>query len=251
MDREQFDALARLVWTKQSRRSVLGTAIGLAALGLAPDLNAATRKNKRRRKRKRKQRKNRPCYPGKNCNLGPGSNNSRCNFAESVRFFDLGVQDANLSGANLTGAQMAGADLRGVNLSGACLVGANLLDATTDDDTDFDDAILCQTLMPDGATDNSGCDDGTRCCPTPEVCAEEPCEGCTSRHNDECSVIGFPAAYCCEPMICTPTIVSPFYTRCQVPCTSDAICQNVFGGNSHCAVDLFFCPYIGPCCSKP
>ena len=125
------------------------------------------------------------------------------------------------------------------------------LDATIEDDTNFDDAILCRTLMPNGEIDDSGCDEGTRCCPAPEECEDQPCVGCTNRFNDECSVIGFPAAFCCEPMICTPTLVSPFYTRCQVPCTSDAICQNVFGGNSHCAVNLFFCPYIGPCCSKP
>jgi hypothetical protein len=256
MDREQFDAFARLVWTTASRRAALGALVGAVVLGGAfnPAVAKPRSKDKKQGKRKRKKGnkgKKRPCYPGTNCQLGPGNDNSGCDFTESVRFFALDVQGANLSQANLTEAQLAGADLRGVDLSGACLVGANLLNATIDDETNFDDAILCRTLMPNGEIDDSGCDEGTRCCPAPEECEDQPCVGCTNRFNDECSVIGFPAAFCCEPMICTPTLVSPFYTRCQVPCTSDAICQNVFGGNSHCAVDLFFCPYIGPCCSKP
>ena len=48
---------------------------------------------------------------------------------------------ANLEGANLTGANLEGADLYKANLEGSDLSGA----------------ILCNTTMPDGTIDNSGC----------------------------------------------------------------------------------------------
>ena len=48
---------------------------------------------------------------------------------------------ANLEGANLTGADLEGADLYKANLEGSDLSGA----------------ILCNTTMPDGTIDNSGC----------------------------------------------------------------------------------------------
>jgi hypothetical protein len=57
MDREQFDALAKLVWTKTSRRTALGGLLGAVVLGEAPDLAAAKPKPKDKRQRKRKKRK--------------------------------------------------------------------------------------------------------------------------------------------------------------------------------------------------
>jgi uncharacterized protein YjbI with pentapeptide repeats len=57
----------------------------------------------------------------------------------------------NLSGANLTDASLEGAELFNANLSGATLKGSNLSGAK------LKGAILCNTTMPDGSVDNSGC----------------------------------------------------------------------------------------------
>jgi hypothetical protein len=59
MDRERFDALAKLVWAKASRRAALGGLLGTVVLGLAPDQAAAKPKpkDKRQRRRQRRQRK--------------------------------------------------------------------------------------------------------------------------------------------------------------------------------------------------
>lgn len=252
MDQRSFDTLAQLISVSRSRRGAFATLLGAALLRQLPTAVAAKKRHKKHRKHQKKKRR-KACYTGTSCQPGVDKNNAKCNFQDSTQFFQLDVQGADLSQTNLAGAQLAGANLSGVDLSGACLVGANLLGATVDETTNLDGAVLCRTLMLDGSLNDDDCDKGTRCCPMPEACEEGECEaaGCASRYNDECSVIGFPAPFCCQPAVCTPTLISPLYTRCQVPCTSDAICQNVFGGNSHCAVDLFFCPYIGPCCSRP
>ena len=76
------------------------------------------------------------------------------------------LKGANLKGANLWYAKLMGADLNGANLEGANLYGAdlewanlewaNLQGANTDYAT-MKGAILCNTTMPDGTKDNSGC----------------------------------------------------------------------------------------------
>ena len=53
--------------------------------------------------------------------------------------------------ANMVGAQLGGANLLGANLSGANLEGADLAY------TSMNDAILCNTIMPDGSVIYSGC----------------------------------------------------------------------------------------------
>ena len=52
----------------------------------------------------------------------------------------------NLSGANLSGADLSEANLFYTNLSAADLEGANLTET-----------IFCETKMPNGTIDNSGC----------------------------------------------------------------------------------------------
>ncbi|MGH2618265.1 MAG: pentapeptide repeat-containing protein, partial [Thermomicrobiales bacterium] len=217
MDREQFDALARLVWTKSSRRTALGTILGAALLGSGSALVAAKPKpkDKRQRKRKRSQRQQRrdgPCYPNGACRPGRGQNNAGCNFSRTIAFFELEAHGSKLNHTNFTGAVLAQADLRGADLGGACLVGANLLDAVIDNSTNLKDAIFCRTLMPDGTVNDSGCGKGTRCCPTPDpICAEEPCEGddCIRDINRVCSIFGTP---CCFSLWCSNNIFSPFLT---------------------------------------
>ena len=57
------------------------------------------------------------------------------------------LEDVNLVGADLTGANLAGSNMTDANLSKAILV-----------DTNFEGAIFCQTIMPEGTEDNTGCD---------------------------------------------------------------------------------------------
>ena len=174
MEREQFDALAKLVWTKASRRTALGTVLSAAVLGQAPDLATAKPKPKdkqqRRRKRtKRKQGNNqsekRSCYPGTRCIPGPARDNAGCDFSFSAVFRDTDASGSNLSKSSFRGADLRGADFRGADLGGACLVGASLEEAKLGSSVDLGGAIFCNTIMPDGSVDDSGCDDTDACCP--------------------------------------------------------------------------------------
>ena len=61
------------------------------------------------------------------------------------------LTEANLKGAKLMGAKLGDARLRGANLKGADLWGANLAD------TNLEGVIFCNTTMPDGSVNNSGC----------------------------------------------------------------------------------------------
>lgn len=56
-----------------------------------------------------------------------------------------------LVGADLRGANLAGANLYDADLSGANLLGADLTDAT------LIDTVFCETIMPDGSTNDEGC----------------------------------------------------------------------------------------------
>jgi len=70
--------------------------------------------------------------------------------------------EADLSGATLTRADLTGADLSGADLTGADLTGAKmnqtLLSGANLSGADLRPAILCFTTLPDGTTDNSGCE---------------------------------------------------------------------------------------------
>ena len=60
-------------------------------------------------------------------------------------------QNADLSGANLSNANLSGANLYYANLTDANLTNANLTDAN------LTGAIFCNTTLPDGSINNSGC----------------------------------------------------------------------------------------------
>jgi hypothetical protein len=74
------------------------------------------------------------------------------------------VRGANLSNSNFLGAKLFGADFRGANLSGGCFLGANLKGAKLGSSVNLGGAIFCNTTMPDGRIDNSGCARETPCC---------------------------------------------------------------------------------------
>src|SRR5262245_42385744 len=126
MDRGQFDALARLVSRSTSRRGALAALLSAGILGRKAVGSLARRK-------KRGGRVNAQaadgCYPGKNCNPGPGRITSRCDFSSSTNLRNLNARGAILSKSNFTLADLRGADFRGADLSGSCFVGADLTGA--------------------------------------------------------------------------------------------------------------------------
>jgi uncharacterized protein YjbI with pentapeptide repeats len=67
------------------------------------------------------------------------------------------LKGANLEGANLKGAKLTGAHLTDANLAGTDLTGARLLGAKNFNTADTRGAVFCETIMPDGSTNNSGC----------------------------------------------------------------------------------------------
>jgi hypothetical protein len=269
MDRGQFDTLARIVSTRQSRRAMLATLLGVLVLQHDPDPLAAkvlgARRGQGRQEGRGKHQHQHhgkgkghgqgqpPCYPGTICLPGPGQDNSGCDFRGSTQFHQRDVRGADLSGANLTGAQLSEANLQGVDLGGACLVGANLLAATIDSSTNVKDAIFCHTLMPDGSVNDHDCGKGTDCCPTPEANCRT-CEGaqCISAPNGVCSIFGFP---CCpnKGFICGVT-AAPFVTTCQSACDTDQECVDRFGeGVRCCSGQVLSCPFMpgARCCQIP
>jgi hypothetical protein len=162
MDRLQFDALARLVSRKRSRRAALGAFVGALLLGQEP---VATVSKAKRQNRSGVQAAANPCYPGARCAPGKGANNAGCDFSGSSAFAGRDVRGSNLSNANFTGADLRGADFRGANLGGSCFIGADLSGAKLGASVNQHQAVFCNTVMPDGTIDDSGCDRGTPCCP--------------------------------------------------------------------------------------
>ena len=179
MDANQFDALARQL---SSRRMVLG---GLVAGLLLPLESAFGKgkgkskgKGKDRRTRKRKDRKRAragaqadSCWRDGACIPKKGANVSRCDLAGYVPSSTLDCTGCNLSRANLSGALLLGANFTKANLSGACLIHANFAGATFANNTNLANALFCNTTMPDGSVNNSGCGAWTACCScTPATC---------------------------------------------------------------------------------
>ena len=75
---------------------------------------------------------------------------SGCDLSESdlagANLFEADLEWAFLLGANLEGANLIGVDLSGADLTDANLKGAKMRGA-----------IFCNTTMPDGTKNNSGC----------------------------------------------------------------------------------------------
>ena len=74
----------------------------------------------------------------------------RCNLER------VDLQGAQLKGVNLGGANLKNADLTLTNLESANLGGADLRGAKLDR-AFMNEAILCNTIMPDGRIEYSGC----------------------------------------------------------------------------------------------
>lgn len=169
MDRERFDTITRLAWTASSRRAALGLLIGAVLLGHDPVPGAAkplaARKSK---KRKSKKPAADPCYPGRACIPGPGRDNAGCDFSFSTTFRDRDASGSQLGKSSFRGADLRGADFQGADLGGACFVGADLEGAKLGGAA-LNGATFCNTVLPDGTVDDSGCDQTTPCCPPLEL----------------------------------------------------------------------------------
>jgi len=162
MDRGRFDTLARVISAQQSRRTTITTLLSALVLRHAPA--AAKRKSQHRRTAPVTAQVAAACYPGTRCTPGKGNNASRCDFSHSTVFRNRDARGSNLSDSNFFGADLRGADFRGANLSGGCFVGADLTGAKLGSSVNLHKAVFCNTVMPDGTRDDSGCEGETPCC---------------------------------------------------------------------------------------
>jgi hypothetical protein len=164
MDHEQFDTLARRLFTDRhrSRRAAIAGLLGAALLGIDPGSTFARRKG--RGGRRVSAAATDQCFPGTKRAPGAGKNSSRCDFSFSTAFRNKDVRGANLSQSNFVGADLRGADLRGANASGSCFISADLSGARLGSSVNLRGAVFCNTRMPDGKIDNSGCEGATPCC---------------------------------------------------------------------------------------
>lgn len=262
MDEARVDAIAKLIAARGSRRCALALLAGSALLHLDPAESLA--KNDRTRKRRRRKRRRQgnagtipaSCYPGPSCLIGPGSDLEGCDFTGSTAFQQRDLRGAKLTNVNLTRVDARLADFQGADLGGACIVEANLLGAALDG-SDLRNAIFCNTIMPDGTINMSGCEAATACCPT---CSGDDCvlpgaRGATCAPvGNICSVpFGDP---CCPNSECTRPVPSKYFflTMCMSNiCSTTAQCAAWFPNQDVTCEKrgLIDCPQLADkCCKK-
>jgi len=82
-------------------------------------------------------------------------------YGADLRHADL--RDADLTDANLKNTDLTDADLRGADLTGANLVDANLTKTNFEDATvelsQMKKSLTCETIRPDGTTDDTDCNE--------------------------------------------------------------------------------------------
>jgi hypothetical protein len=231
MDRDRFDALARLLGASGSRRATLGALVGAALLGGGLETAAKSKKGK----------KPKTCFGTKSCPFpSDGQDFEQCNLAGvsaadcngcDFRGADLGnadfshvkVQGASFRNANLRNAFFDFADASGASFRDACLVGTDFFGADLHG-ASLRGAILCHTIFPNGQVRNGGCDKVDKCCPTcvgigeacgssEECCGQVPCLG----------------GQCLE---CVKDVDCPEGERCidnqcvEIECVKDSDCPN-------------------------
>jgi hypothetical protein len=226
MDRERFDALARLLAARGSRRGALGAVLGAALFGQGMDALAGPGKGRARGKQRnrRKQRKSggragtqaaAVCHPGSPCVPEPGAHLEACDHG-GENFEGADLRRANFKDANLKGARAAGANFGKSNLDSACLIDADLTDANLKG-ANLKDAIFCRTTMPDGSTNDSGCGKGTACCPACD--AENLCDP-----DERCCAGRCRAGNCCRNADCEDPARPICRNNVCRPCTSHSQC---------------------------
>jgi hypothetical protein len=247
MDRNRFDALARLLATRGSRRGALSSLLGVALLGRDPGEGLAKpgkrkrkahrrdggdkKRSKQRGKQRGKARQGQAqaeaipasCCSANSCIPGPGNTLKKC-CLQGQNLSGQNLKGANLGSANLSGANLSGANFSGANLSKACLVDADLRGATIDGSTNLDDAVFCRT-QTDTGENNSGCTRGTACCETcpgpcpvnQRCCPDGTCQECCN--NRQC-----PGGQRCVGGSCV----------CNAASCPDGCCTNGLGNPGEC-----------------
>ncbi|MFN8590601.1 MAG: pentapeptide repeat-containing protein [Thermomicrobiales bacterium] len=258
MDREQFDRISRLLGTARSRREALALLVGggLSATALGADVQAASK----RRKRRAHAEAPIPLCPNvcTSCagkRVGPGANLTKCDFIDQNLFaFDL--SSANLSDACFTGAKLTetrfnsanasracfiesdlqNTSFRGANVSKAIFCGANLLGA------DFRGSnvtaaqlscakVGCNTILPNGKPAVT-CASGETCCSGKCVDIKNDVKNCGAC-GEECPLKG--ADICVNGVCqCGSGAVCPFPEVCE-------------RGDCLCGFGLIDCNHDGNC----
>lgn len=247
MDRERFDALARLLGRAGSRRAALGAMVGAAVGG--GGLTAQARKGKKKNRRK----KNPPqtCFGTLVCEFpSDGQDFENCDFSgteietcDGCNFRRADLAGADLSegsfqgvsfrNANLSFANLEDADVSGASFRDACLFGANFFGANIDG-ADFRGALFCETILTDGFVDDSGCDNANACCPSVEPICEGPC-----LKDAECPT----GSTCCDGICC-----GGFFTcEEQVPGSGDVCVDTGIGGCTEPCLKDAECPTNWAC----
>jgi hypothetical protein len=229
--------------------------------GLLLPLDAVARGKGKKRKSKGTEKKRataqaEPCWRAGACIVSKGSNVSQCDLAGYIAPDPLDCTRCNLSRANLRGADLSGVNFTRANLSGACLIDADFTDATFANSTNLANAIFCRTIMPDGSSNNSGCDSATACCPicldgaqcgNGQFCCNGTCANCpcgqVQLSNGTCATPCTSGNQCCascEPWIVNPTIMF---------CSTDILFANCVAlGDNGCPTGQF-CSQFGFCMS--
>ncbi len=190
------------------------------------------------------------CFPGTNCAPGRGKNTSRCDFSFSTVFQNTDVRGANLSQSTFAGANLTGADFRGANLSGACLVSADLTRAQLGASVNLGQAIFCNTTMPDGSINDSGCEGTTPCCHLRTQNCPDESFTCWTLDRDgicDCTAESLRVGTCWSFPLCCPCEHRDdqafWIEQCQLtfPEGCAGSCQSEFEGANACH-EGFICP---------
>jgi hypothetical protein len=240
MDPTHFDRVVRRLGEAASRRNVLGAILTAAGLGVVGEHVAAKPKHRARRSgrlRKQAQSGFRDCPKA-----GPGQNLSNCDFS-GVQFPGKSLRGANLSGTLFDDANLCSADLRGANLQNADFRFANLTRAdfrgTNLGQANTAGALFCQTVLPSGKLDNSGCPEGTIIC-----CFNSQCPFDQTCVNGGCAPSGD----------CPAGQVKRLNGSCAVPCNDDgdcaAGCECVSQRLEHPDVCMNIGPITGGCANR-
>jgi hypothetical protein len=199
VDHERFDAVARVIAARTSRRTALGALILTSVLGPTPDALAKPGNKKAKSRKRRKKRRGHgndgggqpgPSQPAACCGTEacsdpePGSTRSGCDFAgrafvgqdhNGSTFRGIDGRHAVITAPDNHGSVFAEACLQGARFrrarlddstwGGACLFDADFTGADVGDDlTLFANARFCNTTMPDGAVNDRDCGRATACC---------------------------------------------------------------------------------------
>ncbi len=201
MDADRFDAIARRLGARATRRAALGGLIGTALIGAAA--TTAARKNPSGKKRKRRPQSERDC-----ANPGPGKNLNGCDFA-GKDFSGKNLSGSEINDATFDDAELVGADLSDSSMRRTAFRGANLCRAKLSSAA-LNKADFRGSAGPNGRSTNltladlrgSGCG-GVQFDANTIFCGTRMCNGAI--RNDDCPAGIDPEHACCADADCGPS----------------------------------------------